>query len=366
MTMSLRPLPQPGLLTIATYVPGRAQAPAGVTPIKLSANESPLGASPKALEAARAALAKGFEIYPDGMSRALREAIGSVHGLDPNRIVCGNGSDDILHLLAQAYLGPGDEAVMSQYGFAVYPIVTKAAGAEIVVAPETDYRSDVDALLAAVTARTRVVFLANPNNPTGTLTSSAEIARLHAGLRSDILLVLDSAYAEYVTDPDYDGGIGLAKSQSNVVMVRTFSKMGLASLRTGWMFGPAEVVDAVNRIRNPFSVNVVGQVAAAAAVRDTEFTEQLRAHNARWRDWLSAELRSNRLIVPESQANFILVLFPDEDGLRAADAFEALFAQGLIVREVTSYDIPNGLRISIGSEAHMRQVADALKSFLTR
>jgi histidinol-phosphate aminotransferase len=357
-----RPIPQPGLLSIAPYVPGKSQAAPGVAPIKLSANESPLGASPKAIEAFNEA-ARHLEIYPEGSSRVLRQALGEAHGLDPDRIVCGNGSDDLLHLLAQCYLGEGDEAVMSRHGFSVYPIVTKGAGAEIVMAPETDYRADVDALLAAVTPRTKMVFLANPNNPTGTCLSAAELERLHRGLRPDILFVLDSAYAEYVTMPGYSVGIDLVDRSDNVVMVRTFSKMGLAAARIGWMYAPAAVVDVVNRIRGPFNVNLPAQFAGAAAARDTQFTAELGRYNAQWRDWLTAQLSSNRLRVVPSEANFILVLFPDEPGQRAADAFQALLAKGLIVREVGVYGIPNGLRISIGPEAAMRAVAETLQDF---
>jgi histidinol-phosphate aminotransferase len=363
VTMSDRPVPQPGILKIAPYVPGRSDVPEGVTLIKLSANESPLGASPKAIEAYRE-LADRFHIYPEGSSRLLREALGEVHGIDPARIVCGFGSDDILHLLAQIYLGEGDEAVMSQYGFNVYPIITRGASAEIVAAPETDYRADVDALLTAVTERTRIVFLANPNNPTGTYLGAAELQRLHAGLRPDILLVIDSAYAEYVTADDYTVGIDLVDAAENVVMVRTFSKMGLAGERVGWMYGPAHIVDAVHRLRGPFNVTLSGQAAAAAAARDTAFTAQLREHNARWRDWLTKALASNAITVPPSQGNFILALFADAETTRAA--FTALRDQGLLVREMHSYGISNGLRISIGREEHMRAVADVLKPFGAR
>ena len=361
---SERPTPQPGILDIAPYVPGRSAAAPGVTPIKLSSNESPLGASPRAIAAFRA-VADHLEIYPEGTSKVLRAALAEVHGIDIERIVCGNGSDDLLHLLAQCYLGEGDEAVMSQYGFSVYPIVTMAAGARIIMAPEAEYRSDVDALLAAVTPRTKMIFLANPNNPTGTYLTAAEVARLHAGLRGDILLVIDSAYAEYVTAANYSVGIDLVESADNVVMVRTFSKMGLAAARIGWMYGPAHVVDVINRIRGPFNVNLAGQLAAAEATRDTEFNDKLRQHNAQWRDWLTAELASNRLQVLPSQANFVLVLFPSE--AEANGAFDALMAKGLIVRQVgAAYGIPNGLRISIGSEAAMRGVVDILKTTVGR
>ncbi len=355
-----RPVPQPGILSIAPYVPGRSDAPAGIRLVKLSANESPLGASPKALAALRAAV-EHPEIYPDGSSRQLREALGEVHGLDPARIVCGFGSDDLLHLLAQIYLGAGDAALMSQYGFNVYPIITRGASAEIVMVPEADYRADVDALLAAVTANTKMVFLANPNNPTGSYLGAAELDRLHRGLRPDILLVVDSAYAEYVTADDYGVGIDLVDRADNVVMVRTFSKMGLAGERVGWMYGPDHVVDAVNRLRGPFNVSRSGQIAAAAAVRDTGFTAELKAHNARWRDWLRQSLNSNRIRVLPSQGNFLLALFADAATAKAA--FEALRSKGLLVREMHSYGIADGLRISIGLEADMRAVVDGLEDF---
>jgi len=361
--MADRPEPQPGILKIAPYVPGRSDTPAGVTLVKLSANESPLGASPKAIEAYRATADK-IHIYPEGSSRLLREALGEVHGLDPNRIVCGFGSDDLLHLLAQIYLGEGDAAVMSQYGFNVYPIITRGASAKVLVAPEPDYRADVEGLLRAVTARTKIVFLANPNNPTGTYLGSAELRRLHDGLRKDILLVVDSAYAEYVTADDYTAGIDLVNEADNVVMVRTFSKMGIAGERVGWTYGPAHIVDAVNRLRGPFNVSLSGQAAAIAAARDVAFTKRLRDHNARWRDWLTKSLSSNAVRVPPSQGNFILALFKDAETTRAA--FSALRDKGLLVREMHSYGIANGLRISIGLEAAMRAVVEVLKDFGAR
>ncbi len=359
MSDPIRPTPQPGILDIAPYLPGKAGA-AGSKAVKLSANESPLGASPRAVEAFRSA-ADMLEIYPEGSSRILRTALGEVHGIDPDRIVCGNGSDDLLHLLAQCYLGEGDEAVMNRYGFSVYPIITKAAGATIIMVDEDDYTADVDALLAAVTERTKMVWLANPNNPTGTYLSDAEVRRLHAGLRPDILLVIDSAYAEYVTAADYSVGLDLVGETENVVMVRTFSKMGLAAARIGWMVGPAHVVDAINRIRGPFNVNLPAQLAGAAATRDTEFNAALKAHNAKWRDWLTAELNTNHMRVVPSQANFVMVLFADAES--AAMAFTALWERGLVVREIgPSYGIENGLRISIGSEQAMRGVAGILKA----
>jgi histidinol-phosphate aminotransferase len=359
---TIRPVPQPGILEIAPYLPGKSGAP-GSNTVKLSANESPLGASPRAMEAFRAA-ADHLDIYPEGSSRLLRTALGEVHGIDPELIVCGNGSDDLLHLLAQCYLGEGDEAVMSRYGFSVYPIITRATGAAIVMVDEDDYTADVDALLAAVTPKTKVVWLANPNNPTGTYLPDAEIRRLHAGLRPDILLVIDNAYAEYVTAEDFTVATALVREAQNVVMVRTFSKMGLAAARIGWMFGPAPIVDAINRIRGPFNVNLPAQRAGAAAARDVEFTARLKAHNAQWRDWITAELnQSNHFRVVPSQANFVMVMFPDAD--HAALAFQTLLERGLIVREIgASYGIPDGLRISIGSEQAMRGVVGILKALV--
>jgi len=358
--MSDRPVPQPGILKIAPYVPGKSQAAPGVVPIKLSANESPLGASPAALAALQEA-DRSPEIYPEGTSRILREALGDVHGLDPLRIVCGNGSDDLLHLLAQCYLGERDNAVMSRHGFNVYPIVTMGASAEIIMAPEKDYRADVDAMLAAVTPATKMVFLANPNNPTGTYLGGEELERLHRGLRPDILFVLDSAYAEYVTAEDYDVGIGLVSGAENVVMVRTFSKMGLAASRIGWMYAPDHVVDVVNRIRGPFNVNRPAQYAGAAAARDVDFTVRLKQYNAQWRAWLTRALHGNAIRVIDSQANFVLALFDSAETSKAA--FQALFAEGLIVREIEVYGIENGLRISIGPEPAMRRLVEVLKAF---
>jgi histidinol-phosphate aminotransferase len=358
--MSQRPVPQPGILDIAPYVPGKSGAPGARNVTKLSSNESPLGASPKAV-AAYKTIADKLEVYPEGSSRVVREALGAVHGIDPDRIVCGDGSDDLLHLLAQCYLGAGDAAVMSKYGFSVYPIVTRGADAEVIVADETDYCADVGSLLAAVTERTKVLFLANPNNPTGTYLSERELMRLHARLRPDILFVLDSAYADYVTASDYAAGLELVEGAENVVMVRTFSKIGLAAVRLGWMYGPAHVVDAVNRIRGPFNVSLPAQVMGVATAEDGAFIARLKAHNAAWREWLTKTLSSNRLRVVPSQANFILVLFPD--AAAAAEAFTALMAKGLIVREVGVYGIANGLRITIGSEAAMRAVAEVLKPF---
>ncbi len=350
-------------MKIASYVPGKSGTRGEGKVFKLSSNESPLGASPEAV-AALEGLGERLAGYPDGSSGALREALGEVHGLDPARIVVGAGSDEILHLLAQAYLGAGDEAVITQYGFLMYPIVTLGAGATPVYAMDMDYRVDVDAVLDAVSDRTRMVFVANPNNPTGTYLGREELERLHGGLRSDIVLVIDSAYAEYVTAEDYGCGDDLVRRNENVVMVRTFSKIGLAALRLGWMFGSGSIVDALNRLRGPFNVSLAAQLAGEAAARDVEFTRKLMDHNARWRDWLSAELNSNAIWVVPSQGNFVLAVFQDKERLSAAQANRALLEENIIVREMGAYGLPEALRISIGDAQAMEKLAGVLKRAL--
>ena len=359
-----RPQPRPGVLDIEAYVPGKSSAPGVAKIYKLSSNETPLGPSPHAI-AAYKAVADQLEDYPDGSATRLREAIGRAFGLDPDRIVCGAGSDDLLHLLAYAYLVDGDEAIHTTHGFLIYPIVTLGAGAKPVVVAERDFTADVDAILAAVTPRTRIVFLANPNNPTGTCLSFDEVKRLHRGLPANVLLVLDAAYAEYVERNDYEAGIELVATSENVVMCRTFSKIhGLANLRLGWMFGPAHVVDAVNRIRGPFNVSGAAIAAGVAAMEDVEHQQRSREHNARWRDWLTREIGKLGLAVTPSVANFILIHFPQTPRRTAKDADAFLTARGLILRQTTAYKLPNALRLSIGTEEANRLVVAALREFL--
>ncbi|MDQ0357589.1 histidinol-phosphate aminotransferase [Rhodoplanes tepidamans] len=363
--MSLsRPQPRPGVLSISAYVPGKSGAPGVAKVFKLSSNESPIGPSPRALEAYKG-VAAHLEDYPDGAATRLREAIAGVYGLDPDRIVCGAGSDDLLNLIARAYLADGDEAIHSQYGFLVYPIATMGTGAKPVSVPEKDLTTDVDGILAAVTPRTKVIFLANPNNPTGTYIPYDEVKRLHRGLRPDILLVLDAAYAEYVGRNDYSTGLELVAESENVVMCRTFSKIhALAALRLGWMVGPAHVVDAVNRVRGPFNVNAPAIEAGIAAVQDAEHIERSRAHNDRWLPWLTEEIGKLGLTVTPSVANFLLIHFPGTNGktAQAADAF--LTTRGLVLRAVASYGLPGALRMSIGTEEANRLVVQALGEFM--
>ena len=359
-----RPQPRPGVLDIDAYVPGKSSAPGVDKVFKLSSNETPLGPSPKAI-AAYNAVGKHLEDYPDGSASELRDAIGRAFGLDPDRIVCGAGSDDLLNLLARAYLADGDEAIHTAHGFLVYPIATRGAGATPVVAPEKDYTADVDAILQRVTPKTKMVFLANPNNPTGTYVPFDEVKRLHKGLPPRVLLVIDAAYAEYVRRNDYEAGIELVATSENVVMCRTFSKIhGLAGLRLGWMYGPAHIIDAINRIRGPFNVNGPAIAAGIAAIEDTAHQERSREHNTRWLAWLMEEIGKLGLKVTPSVANFVLIHFPNEKGRTAADANDLLMKRGLIVRQVGAYKLPNALRMSVGTEEANRLVVKALADFL--
>ena len=360
-TAARGPRMKPWIEAIHAYVPGKSAGADGKPLVKLSANENPLGTSERAL-AARGGAA-GPAIYPDPDCKALRAKIGELHGLNPAQIVCGTGSDEILNLAAQAFAGPGDEIIHVRYGFAVYDIATRRCGATPVVAPDRDYGTDVDALLACVTPNTRVVFVANPNNPTGRYIGADEMARLHAGLPADVLLVVDQAYGEYLEEGENDGGIALAKAHGNVLVTRTFSKIyGLAGERIGWGFGAPGIVDALNRIRGPFNVTLSGQAAALAALDDQDFVARSRKANAASRArFVSAveALGNHGLSAVESEANFVLVLF--EGALTAEAAQEAIAQAGYAVRHLPGQGLPHALRITIGTDAQMDDIADALR-----
>lgn len=356
------PLPKSWVMDIAPYVPGRSTAVGHAKVVKLSSNENPLGASPAAV-AAFAEHAVDLSRYPDASAHDLRQAIATHHDLDPARIIYGTGSDEILHLVAGAYAGPGDEVIYVRYGFAVYDIATRRVGATPVIAPDVDFGTDVDAILACVTARTRLIYVANPNNPTGTYAPRSEIARLHAALPAHVMLVIDQAYAEYLDPRDDDGGLDLARTMPNVIVTRTFSKIhGLAAERIGWGYGPAAAIDAMHRIRAPFCVTTAGQAAAVAALGASGFIAESRTQNDRWRTWFAdevAKLGNAGLRAVPSKANFVLVLF--EGAVSAEAAYQALLARGYIVRWVPGQGLPQALRMSIGTEAETRGLASALR-----
>lgn len=360
------PRPLPAIAEIEPYKGGESTLPGFAKPIKLASNENPLGSSPKAREAVRAA-AESLHLYPDGAAAALRTAIGALHGLEPARIICGAGSDEIFQLVGRAYLAAGDEIVQSQYGFLVYRLVAQQAGAATLSAPDRDFHADVDGMLARVGPRTRVVFLANPNNPTGTVLPASEVARLHAGLPEDVLLVLDGAYSEYLGADDHDGALALARAHPNVLVTRTFSKIyGLAALRLGWAYGAPETIEALNKVRGPFNVSAPALAAGVAAIEDQGFVAESRAHNASELARVSGVLAQLGFRPTPSVCNFVLTHFADRPGWRAADCDAFLRSRGFIARMLGAYGLPNALRLSIGTAQENDGVLAALTDFAGR
>ena len=357
------PKPRPGILDIAPYIGGESKIAGVSRVIRLASNESALGPSARAVEAYRA-LAGEIYRYPDGGSIGLRAALARRYGLDVARIVCGTGSDELIGLLARCYAGPGDEVLHSRHGFLMYPIAAQAAGATPVAVPERNLTADVDGFLARLTPKTRLVFIANPNNPTGTFLPREEVKRLHAGLPSSTLLVIDSAYAEFVTRNDYEPGIELVETAPNVVMLRTFSKIyALAGLRIGWGYFSAPVADVLNRVRGVFNINLPAQAAAVAALEDVPAIDRAREHNDIWRPWLERELGALGLSVQPSVANFVLVHFPAAPKNSDA-AFAFLQSRGILTRKMGAYGLPEHLRITIGLEEEMRAVVAAVADFM--
>ena len=357
----MKPVPKEGILDMPAYVGGRDAVKGVANPHKMSANENPLGASP----AARGALEEAFDpsVYPDGHATALREALAKLNRLNAENIVCGNGSDEILQLLTQAYLGPGDEVLHTEHAFLIYKLASRAAGARPIAVGERALTANVDALLGAVTPATRMVFLANPNNPTGTMLERDEIMRLHAGLSGDTILVLDGAYAEYCDPQNYPAGFDLVEQHDNVVTTRTFSKAyGLAALRLGWGYCPPDIANVLNRLRGPFNINQPAMAAGLAALDDQGPIEASHAHNAQWREWLVQQLGGIGFSVRPSFANFILVEFDSDKQASAAEVF--LSARGVIPRGLTAYGLPHALRLSIGTEAGNRAAFAALTDFI--
>ncbi|MEM7060787.1 MAG: histidinol-phosphate transaminase [Pseudomonadota bacterium] len=349
--------PNPGVLDIKAYVGGASKVEGANRTVKLSANENPFGPSPKAIEAYRAG-ADSLHRYP-GTGAELRQAIADVHGLEADRIVCGAGSDEIIALLIKAYVGVGEEVLYPEHGFTMFRLSTLAAGGTPVTAPETDMTADVDALIERIGPKTKIIFVANPNNPTGTMVGRAELELLADALPPHTLLVIDGAYAEYLRPEESDGAVEIVRARDNVVMTRTFSKIhGLAALRLGWCYGPSHVIDVLNRVRGPFNVTASAQAAGEAAMRDQAYVDDCRVTNEVWRDWLTKEVRAAGFQVTSSMGNFILVHSDD----RTDDMDAALKARGLIVRRVGEYGLHAHLRISVGDEQSCREVAETIRS----
>jgi len=363
-TSPLVPKPKPGILDIAPYVGGKSSAEGFADPLKLSSNENVLGTS-DAARRAYVGVAGKLHLYPDGRSNGLRGALAERFALEPERLIFGCGSDEIFTLLCQVYCQPGDNMVQGQYGFLAYRIAARAAQAEVRFAPEPEFRIDVDQVLQQVDARTRLVFIANPSNPTGTWISGAEVRRLHAALPSDVVLVLDGAYAEFADDPAYEDGLELARTAPNVIVCRTFSKMyGLAALRVGWAYAATAMIDAMDRIRAPFNINLPAQAAATAALADQAFLDRSRALVIEQRPRLEASLKRLGLKVYPSLGNFVLVRFPTEAGRTAAEAEAFLAQRGVLVRGLGGYQIGDGLRITVGLPEHMDAVVEGLGAYL--
>ncbi len=358
--------PRKGILEILPYVPGKSSILGIQKSTKLSANESALGPSPRALSAFRDA-ENSLHLYPDGTSIELRDALGLANGLNPERIVCGAGSDELLYNLARGYAGPGDEILFGEHGFNVYPIVAHCVGAKPVKVPERNLTFDVDATLARVTDKTRIVFIANPNNPTGSYIPAEELARLRTGLREDILLVIDCAYAEFVSSADYNIGFDLVDGGENTVVTRTFSKIyALASLRIGWAFCPLTIADVLNRIRAPFNLSTASQMAGKAAVEDVGHVAAARDHNLVWLPWLRDRLTECGLMVYPSAANFLLVRFPNDVAHNSQAAMAFFSRKGLILRETGIYGLPECLRVTVGKEEAMKALVVNAKEFMAK
>ncbi len=362
-----RPAPRPGITRIDPYVPGRSAIPGKGPVYKLSSNENALGASPRAMAAFREESDR-LSLYPDGSARALRQAIAQAHAIGVDNadcIVCGNGSGELLGMLASAYLGAGDEAIYCAHGFLLYRLVILAAGGRPVVVPEKNLTADIDAILGAVTARTKLVFLANPNNPTGTYLDDATIRRLHAGLPANVLLVLDGAYAEFVCDNDYAPGTEIVSDSDNVVMTRTFSKIyGLANLRLGWAYCPRPVADVLNRIRGPFNVSGAALAAGIAAVQDTDHIARSAAHNSKAINDLTSRFTELGIAVTPSVGNFLLLTFAAQGAKTAPLADTFLQRHGVIMRAMNAYGLPHSLRMTIGNDAANDQALRTLRRFM--
>ena len=355
--MSALPLPKQGILDIKPYIGGEGRVTGVTELVRLASNENALGCSPLAREA-YIKVVQDLHRYPDGSAADLRAALAKTHDMDPARIICGSGSEELISLLVRAYAGIGDEVLFPQYGFLMYPICAKAVGATPVAAPEKDYRADVDALLSAVTDKTRIMLLANPNNPTGSYLTKDEMKHLCDKLPQNVVLVVDSAYAEFVTAPDYEDGRALVDAYPNVVMLRTFSKIhGLAALRLGWGYCSADIAGVVNRVRGAFNVNAPAQAAGVAALSDTEFVRKSIEMTVAGREYLTENISALGFRVLPSVGNFLLVEFGD----KAEEIRLALKDKGIFIRQMGAYNLPRHLRVTVGTPAENERFASQLK-----
>ncbi len=352
---------RPGIANAPLYVPGSHEVKGVAEPIVLSANENPLGPSDKAIAAYQHA-SKNLHRYPEGGAVDLRNAIGKRFGLNPEQITCGSGSDEILTFLTRIFAGPGDEVLYSQHGFMMYPINAIQVGATPIKAPETELRTDVEAVLDSITDKTKIIFIANPNNPTGSYLTNDEMKTLVDGVPDNILLVLDSAYAEYVERNDYTDGSAFVDSHPNVVMTRTFSKIfGLAAVRLGWCYASPQVTDLLNRLRGPFNTTAPSQMAGIAAMEDLSHTDKSRDHNNIWLPKLTSSLKAMGIIVPPSVCNFLMAGFGDVETTQAA--YDYMFKNGVITRMMGGYGLPEYIRITIGTESENKHLLEVLKNF---
>ena len=351
--------PREGILNIPKYTSGKSESALLENPVKLSANENPYGPSKKAIEAFMQSQ-NNLGVYPDSNHEALRSTIADVMGINEKRIICGAGSDELINFLCQCYAGEGDEVIHTAHGFAMYRISALTVRATPIAVPEINRHADIPGIIKACNERTKLIFLANPNNPTGTFISVAELHKLVDGIPDHTLLVLDGAYAEYIDK--FDGGINLVDKRKNVFITRTFSKIhGLGSLRVGWGYGPEHIIDALKRVKGPFNISGVGQKVAAEAIKDTEYVDKCRRENLKLRELLASELKKINIPSDRSLANFLLLRFPDNNLAKLADQF--LYRNCILVRDVSNYGLENSIRVSIGTSNNCEQLLGYLTEF---
>ncbi len=356
-------LPKPKKIIAPKYVAGLSLFNRKKVKIKLSANESALGPSPIAIKE-YLKVSKNFKRYPDTNGNALRHIIANKFKIDKNRIILGSGSDQILELVCNAFINKGDEVIVPRYSFIIYRIYSKINGAKIIYAKEKNYTVSVSDIISKVTKRTKIVFLANPNNPTGTYVGKKDLLHLRKKLRSNILLVVDDAYFEYMNQNDYSSGLRLFSGYKNVLVTRTFSKVyGLAGLRVGWGYASKNIINSLNLIRPPFNVNRPALFAASAALKDTPWLKKEIKHIRRWNEILFKKFKKMKIATNESKLNFLLLNF-DRVNISSKKVFQKLAKAGILVRTMNIYGIKNSLRITIGTNYENKKLISTLMKIL--